>query len=443
MIDLGIVPNSAGEWPLGTLLDSTHSRRARHALHDLLNQPLANVRDIDARQQLLLALPHMTAELDWTAAGELVAELESYLNSNFVVFPISAFESAIFTLRYSEITTFVERGVSRFAVFMEMCVALRRRLSAIKADSHFQVLLNAFDAVLDTSILDELRFAQAANGNKRMSLCRLDHRVRVELRERLLSLIAAFYMFDAYCSLATAAYQPGMVMPQIVDNKSGQISIDGLRHPLLAKGIANSITPTSERVMFLTGPNMAGKSTLLRSLGIAIAFAHLGLPVPAAAATIPLTDRLVASLGNEDNLLRAESLYLAEVRRVKSVVASVANGEAVVALLDEVFRGTNVKDASDATTLLVAGLSRADRGLFAVSSHLIEVAEAMRNRPHIGFWCMQVVTIDDRHVFSYKLLRGVSDVRLGMALLESEGVVALLQRISTGSAPHPTATVAG
>ncbi len=301
-----------------------------------------------------------------------------------------------------------------------------------------------FDAVFATTLRGELRLARDATSQRKLAICRLDGRFRVDLRDLLLKLVASIHVFDAFCSLAQTSQGLGLVTPKIVKQSDGPLAVYGLHHPFVKKARSNEIAPSAyERVMFLTGPNMAGKSTLLRALGIVVVFAHLGLPVPATYARIPLTDRVIASLGNEDNILKAESLYLAEVRRVKSVVAAVAEGELVVALLDEVFRGTNVKDAGDATTLLVTGLSHAPFGLFAISSHLIEVAENVGVHSGVGFWHLEVEIHGENYAFTYKLLRGVSHVRLGMALLKSEGVVRLLESLVASrvdSGPPPSGT---
>lgn len=433
LIDLGILPGVAGNWALGSLLDHTHSPRARQALLDLLAQPLASRADILARQGLLRALPALAQHIDWSTFGQLSRSVESYLNSSYIVYPASSVEATVFTVRYGEIVQFIEHQLQLFSEFIATAVLIRHRLSTLQADSQFQLVVNAFDAVLDRPLVDELRRAALRKHQRRHALCSLDHSVRVELRAALLALIAAVHQFDAYCSLAITAQKSGLAMPQIVDKLNGPLAIYGLHHPLLPNGTANNIVQGTDRLMFLTGPNMAGKSTLLRALGIAIVFAHLGLPVPASSAAIPLTDRVVASLGHTDNILRAESLYLAEVRRVKSIAQAVASGEAVVALMDEVFRGTNVKDAADATTSLVNGLSHAKSGLFAISSHLIEVAESRGAMPGVGYWCLETLSADGQHTFTYRLVPGISTVRLGMELLASEGVLRLLDKISRQS----------
>ncbi|HYW30482.1 MAG TPA: hypothetical protein VE869_03165 [Gemmatimonas sp.] len=208
--------------------------------------------------------------------------------------------------------------------------------------------------------------------------------------------------------------------------------LDGARYPLLAGGTANDLMlAPQERVLFLTGPNMAGKSTLLRTLGLIVHFAHLGLRVPASRAVLPLVDRLITLLDVTDDIVRGESLYLAEVRRVRAVAAAVARGETVVGLLDEAFRGTNIKDATEATGLLTDGLAGASRGLFVLASHLVEVIAARTDDARIARCYMHVESDGANRAggFTFSLRRGVSDVRLGMRLLEREGVVALLQEI--------------
>lgn len=358
--DLGILPNSAGEWPLRNLLDHTHSRAGARILENILANPLDDRNEILARQQLLRTLPSVTQHINWKALDDLTRSITTYLDSNFIVFPTSSFDATVFALQYRNLAKFVETNIATAAQFIEVGATLHAGLRALMADKRFREMLTAFDTVFDTTLRAELRTALDSSSNRRLNICRLDARFRVDLREPLLKLITAFHELDAFCSLAQSAATPRLTFADIPADHSAHFTFEGLHHPTTKNAQPNNIPlGETERVMFVTGPNMAGKSTLLRTIGIVIVFAHLGLPVPATNASVPITDRVVASLGNEDNILRAESLYLAEVRRVKSVAAAVARGERVVALLDEKFRGTNVKDASDATELLVRGLSRA------------------------------------------------------------------------------------
>ncbi len=432
LIDLGVLPNAAGEWPLGRLLDHTHSRQGLSALKALLSAPLDDPGQIVRRQQLMVALPDVTQHVQWTPLIALADDVERYLDSNYIIVPESRAELAIFTMRFRPIGEFVEAKLLSLSQLIERCSEIRERLRLTAGDRAFEHVVERLDRTANDALRMALRDAASSPATRRLRLCALDRCARVACRDLLRDLVDAVYALDAFASLAAAAtHMPGASYPQVQADADIGMQLTDVRHPLIDGGVANAVDVRhDERVMFLTGPNMAGKSTLLRAVGLAVYFAHVGLPVAARGARLSLVDRLMSSLTIEDNMLRGESLYLAEVRRVKAVVQAVAAKETVVALLDEVFRGTNVKDAADATALLLAGLARVPRGMFFVASHLVEVAERHRSTAGIGFWCMHVDSAGDQPTFTFALRRGVSDVRLGMRLLEREGVAALLRTLA-------------
>jgi DNA mismatch repair ATPase MutS len=141
-------------------------------------------------------------------------------------------------------------------------------------------------------------------------------------------------------------------------------------------------------------------------------------------------DQLLASITVRDNLTRGESLYLSEIRRVRLIVDAVDRGHSVLALFDEVFRGTNIMDATEATLLLVDGLSRAAHGTFFIASHLAEVARARTQARGVACWCMGIDMSGNTPQFTYRMERGISEVHLGMMLLDAEGVGPILRRLA-------------
>ena len=431
LMDLGILPNAGGEWPLGRLLDHTHSRPGLDALKGLLAAPLDDPVHIATRQQLLRALPDALRHVPWASMVALAKDVEGYLDSNYVICPNTHAACVVFALRYPVIASYIESKLVVVSQLLEISRAIHDRLAMHGGGALFKEIAVAIDDVVSDPFCIALRAAVDAPTSRRLRLCVLDERLRVRLQDAMRRLIAALYQLDAFSSLATAASAPGLSYPEFAADDAVGFWVEGIRHPLLEHGVVNDVAVSGrERVMFLTGPNMAGKSTLLRAIGITVHFAHIGLPVPAAHARLPRVGRLISSLSVDDSIARGESLYLAEVRRVKSVVNAVADGAVVVALLDEVFRGTNAKDAIDATALLVDGLAQAPAGLFVIASHLVEVAEGRDRHAGIGLWCMAVDDDGDQHAFTYALRRGVSDVRLGMLMLESEGVAGMLRRLA-------------
>ncbi|MEI6740289.1 MAG: hypothetical protein WCK74_08255 [Gemmatimonadaceae bacterium] len=366
----------------------------------------------------------------------LSRDLDDYLNSNYVHVPRTLVEAVAFSLRYRDIARYVEQKLCIVRTLVNRCDAITTAIEGIGGDQRFSAVQSVIREVCRNPILRTLRSMSVDGRIDRLHLRLLDQSVRVDLRNLLYTLQSALGDLDAFASLAHAADILGWTFPQIDTSEGAAVVIEGLRHPLLPNGSTNDIMLSPhDRVMFVTGPNMAGKSTMMRALGLGVYFAHLGLPVAAATARIPLTDVLISSMTAHDRISTGTSFYLSEVRRVKTVVAAVRNGAVVVALLDEVFRGTNVKDAVDATQLLVAGLARAGCGLFVIASHLLEVAETIAVLPGISTWCMHVGEGAEGLNFSYRLQRGVSRVRLGVVLLEAEGVVQMLRELGSGR-PH-------
>ena len=443
--ELGLLPDAAGQWPLASLLDHTHARPACDALKRLIAAPLSTIADIIARQQLLRALAALSPQFRWSELHGLAVQVGRYLASNCVLLPTSPVERAVFAIRHRDIVAELTAQLHHVAELLRQCELLQPRLAALPSDAAFERIVGAFtNAVHDPRVATLCAAVARDNTN---ALAGLDAMVRgtstgvtasvhadtlgTPLRDLLLALIDAIWQLDAFCSLGTASEALGGITPQLAPLGAAQVSFERLRHPLLPHGVGNDIALSrEERVLFLTGPNMAGKSTLLRALGIAIYCAHLGMNVTADLAMVPLFDRLMVSITVRDNLQRGESLYLAEIRRVRTIVDAVARGEAVAAIFDEVFRGTNIADATQATALLVQGLAHAPHGTFVIASHLASVAHSVTHDGGIACWCMQVDIAGPTPLFTHRVLRGVSDVHLGMMLLDAEGVGPTLRRMA-------------
>jgi hypothetical protein len=231
---------------------------------------------------------------------------------------------------------------------------------------------------------------------------------------------------DALLALAWATVEHGWVFPEF-DPRDGVVELHGLRHPALAQAVPTDLLfDGTTRVLAVTGPNMAGKSTLLKATGIAIYLAHAGCGVPAVKARLSRFDALVASLSVRDSLSSGESFYLSEVRRIKDLVNLLASTPRVVAIIDEPFKGTNVHDASDATALLLDGLCAQSASVVLLATHLSSVVRSRARDERLAAGFLGAIQSDSGVAFDYILREGISDQRLGMVLLEREGVVSAL-----------------
>lgn len=255
-------------------------------------------------------------------------------------------------------------------------------------------------------------------------------------RETLRRLLRLTYQLDALVAMADATRLYGMVIPEVLDGPA-TVEAEGLFNLFLQHPVPADVRLDHERhMLFLTGPNMAGKSTLLRSLGVALYLAHLGMGVPATRFRFAPCQSFFAALNVSDDIHGGVSFFRTEALRMKAVAQAMNAGRRVVALVDEPFKGTNVKDALDASWLVLDAFVHARDGLFAVSSHLIELGDALQATGRVSCRRFEATEQSDGLAFDFTLRSGVSSQRLGMRVLEQEGLVALL-RGSSGSTRPP------
>ena len=255
---------------------------------------------------------------------------------------------------------------------------------------------------------------------------RLDQIFRLHESELIRRLIEIIYDLDALASLAHATRDKNLVMPEIAPDEVA-ISAHELVHPFVSEATANPVDLNqAQSLLFLTGPNMAGKTTYLRAVATALYLAHLGMGVPAKSFRFAPVQRLITTISMSDDLNDGISYFRAEALRIKAVAQAVAEGYKVVAIMDEPFKGTNVKDAFDASKAVLKRFSVKQDCLFMVSSHLIELSNELEQSNRVSFKYFEAEETGERLRFDYVLHTGVSAQRLGMRVLREEGIFQLL-----------------
>ena len=202
-----------------------------------------------------------------------------------------------------------------------------------------------------------------------------------------------------------------------------------MRHPALKNAVGNSMAFEKEsNVVFLTGANMAGKSTLMKTLGVSLYLAHMGFPVAAEQMEFSIKDGIYSSINVADNLNMGYSHFYAEVLRVKTVAQEVSSGKDLMVIFDELFKGTNVKDAYDATLAVTAAFSIYRNCFFVISTHIIEVGDALqKDHSNVKFYYMPTVMKGPKPTYPYKLTQGITTDRQGIIIIENEGILEILK----------------
>lgn len=234
--------------------------------------------------------------------------------------------------------------------------------------------------------------------------------------------IAIIGEFEALNSLANLAYNnPEFVFPEI--NADYKIGFTDLGHPLLnpTTRVGNDTHFYPESFVILTGSNMSGKSTFLRSLGVNMVLGGIGSVVCASEANIhPLP--VLVSMRLSDSLADSESYFFAEIKRLKQIMDALGDGPAFV-LLDEILRGTNSDDKRNGTIEVVKKVI-ANKAIGAIATHDIEVCLTTNAYPTIlKNQCFEVEIRDNELHFDFKLRDGICKNKSATFLMQKIGVI--------------------
>ena len=241
------------------------------------------------------------------------------------------------------------------------------------------------------------------------------------------------FLFEAFLSLAKGIVKHHFVFPSFTN---GGLSIKNFYHPLLKRPIKNSID-THQNVTLITGPNMSGKSTLLKAIGLCVYLAHLGLAVPAEKCDLPFFDVISVTIDLSDDLLSGYSHFMSEIKSLKNIVVEARQSRKCFAIFDELFRGTNAEDALAISKTTIEGLTQFQDSCFFISTHLHQLMETLAfngdigARDNIGALCIECTLENQTPVFTYRLLTGWSDLKIGQLIFEQEGLNGLLAKTKT------------
>lgn len=297
-----------------------------------------------------------------------------------------------------------------------------------------QTLVNA-----ERYITDELKRKEELILAAEDKINRLEERVFLQLREQLSDYIGQISHagrllgeLDVLLSFALAARKFNYTRPQLVAEPTLDIS-EG-RHPvieqLLARGdfVGNDtqLDTSSQQIQLLTGPNMAGKSTYLRQVGLIVIMAQAGSFVPAQSATIGVVDRVFTRVGASDRLTMGESTFLVEMNETSRILNN-ASPQSLI-LLDEVGRGTSTYDGLAIAWALCEMLHNEkrmrSRTIFA--THFHELTELPSICPRIHNYQVQVRRHKDRIIFLRKVVPGGCDDSFGIEVAKLAGIPASL-----------------
>jgi len=252
-------------------------------------------------------------------------------------------------------------------------------------------------------------------------------RALVVARARVLKAAAdAVATLDALVSFARVSSESGYVRPTV--DTSSTLELEGARHPVVEKALGgDAFIPNDVRldrddaqVLIITGPNMAGKSTVMRQVALAVIMAQAGCFVPARRARIGLADRVFTRVGASDNLARGQSTFMVEMTETANILHHATRKSLVV--LDEIGRGTSTFDGLSIAWAVAEHLHDrvGARTLFATHYH--ELTDLAREKPRVKNCSIAVREQGGRVIFLRKLIAGAASRSYGIEVARLAGL---------------------
>lgn len=243
--------------------------------------------------------------------------------------------------------------------------------------------------------------------------------------DRVQPVAATLARVDVWAGLADLAHHDQYVRPEVTTEFD--LVLEGCRHPVVERMMAReSFIPNdvrldrSGRVVLLTGPNMAGKSTVLRQVGLCVLLAQMGAFVPARRAVIGIVDRLFTRVGASDNLAQGQSTFMVEMSETSAILHGVSDRALV--LLDEIGRGTSTYDGVAIAWAVTEYLHNVVGCKTIFATHYHELTQLTEELAHARNWNVAVREVGDEIVFLHRVEAGGADRSYGIHVARLAGL---------------------
>ncbi|NLR64161.1 DNA mismatch repair protein MutS [Chitinophaga varians] len=432
--DLSIF-NRDEEFSLFHRLDFTTTAGGRDYLRQLFSSPLQDIPAIQQRQKALQYILELENSWPSIISNGTIVVVENYMEAQ--IEPISNTEGLPLRLQAIINKTLYAPDFGFIKFSFEQLVNLLRGFRTFvdvfnsdHAPKVLKVLLDRAQQLLHKKDFSDILEVDAAGKMNYVEILRYDNYIRRRHRKVVEELVTLYHQLDAYYAMAKAMKHYQLQFPVVTDSPRPAIKAQQLYHIILQAPVAYDVTlDEKNHFMFLTGANMAGKTTFIRAVGIAVFMAHIGMGVPAKHMELSFFHGIVSNIQVQDNIFKGESYFYSEVLRIKNTIMQVNDGKNWLVLIDEMFKGTNVEDAKNCSLAVIRGLLRSSNCLFILSTHLYEVAEDLRHESKILFKYFESDVIQDDLHFTYLLKDGIAKEKIGYLILKREKVLDLLDQI--------------
>ncbi|WP_121352099.1 MutS-related protein [Flavisolibacter nicotianae] len=413
-------------------LNFTRTVGGKEWLRRFFSEPHNDLKRILGTQHIIKTLLEHLDDWPQDITNGTILMVDKFLDYNLDPIPpsINSFNAYSYKLLHNADYAMVKYSVKHFADFMRGLQAIIQLFDTRELPAYLAFYLDRMKKLLQEKPLQQLSATRSDEKFSPQQNLYFGYHLRVHFKTELLELIDIYSRLEAWWSMAMAVKTYDLHFPQFVEQDEPYLKAEGLYHLLLQKPVAyDLVMHPNENFIFLTGANMAGKSTLIKSVGSSVFLAHMGMGVPAKSMELSLFDGLLTNINVADNIAKGESYFFNEVQRIKNTIYKINDGRKWLVLIDELFKGTNVQDAMKCSLTVIKGLIKIKNSLFILSTHLYEIGEELKQYPNIAFKYFETTVSEDQLSFSYQLKDGISNDRIGYVILRREKVVEMLEKL--------------
>lgn len=433
--DLSIF-NREEKYSIFHLLDFTRTTGGSDELSRIFYEPLTDHQKIINTQKTLQFITSKLEVWPMEITNGTVMVMEKFFDTHNEPIPgiqggISAINNLYYRLINSGDYSIIRYSITHFIVFLQ---TINKLVTILDEGDKTPVLLNSV-LLQASSLLSKTKIQELIETDPKARLgfqkiLYFGHAIKYQLIHPIEELMKIYDRLDAWYSMAMAVRKFDYSFPEFLISETPRLDVEGLYHPLVKNPVAYDVhLNEASNFLFLTGANMAGKSTFIKAIGVAAFLAHLGMAVPAKNMQLTFFEGLLSNIQVQDNIFLGESYFYNEVQRVKKTILKINDGRRWLILIDELFKGTNFQDAKICSSIVIKGMINMKGSLFVLSTHLYEIAEELKQYPNISFKYFETTVENEVPKYSYQLKDGVSNDRLGFLILKREKVLDLLQQL--------------
>lgn len=413
-------------------LDFTRTVGGREWLRKFFSEPHDDLKKIIGTQKVIRTFMEHVKDWPTDITNGTILVMDKFMD--YALDPINenpaSFNNMLYRWLHSADYSMTKYSITHFADFYRGIKKIADLLDGLNLPANIKLYIDRISGLLKEAPLQKLSETKAGQKFSPRQNLYFAYHLRGRYRNGTLELMDIFSRLDAWYSMAVAVKTYGLSFPEFIEKETPLVDAKGLYHILLPQPVAYDLQMNPEHnFLFLTGANMAGKSTLIKSVGSAVFLAHIGMGVPAEKMRLTLFDGLLSNINVVDNIAKGESFFFNEVQRIKNTIEKINNGKKWLVLIDELFKGTNVQDAMKCSLTVIKGLIKIKNSLFILSTHLYEIGDELKNYPNISFRYFETMVTDEQLKFSYQLKEGISNDRIGYVILKREKVVDMLEKL--------------